>query len=245
MQPRKRASAAKHEYVDSQSDHRAQVDLLQVDLVRHDHHVVLALAGELDLASADHLREAFQRVSRPAPEHVLLDLAQLEFMDASGLHVIYEAARGLGERLSVRPGSHRPLFRLGELDGELRFVGPQAESAEHQLAVRNIGYVRALYSVWQAEGLGAMAQLVPDDVVWHPSGADGRTLRGTDELLAFRARSDPPPIAAAAWFTAVGEDVIAESDHRLGGGAVKRIYSLFEFNHRRLVKATAVAGGRD
>ena len=55
----------------------------------------------------------------------------------------------------------------------------------------------------------------------------------------------PPPISAPAWFTAVGEDVIAESDHRLGGGGLGRVYSLFEFHDRRLVKATAVAGGRE
>lgn len=230
--------------MDLPSKQAGHLDLLQVDILRDDHDVVLALAGELDLASADHLREAFRRVDRLSPERIVLDLAELEFMDASGLHVIFEAARALADDLSVRPGWHRPTFRLGGLDSELRFVGSGAESPAYRVAARNLGYTRALYSVWQAEGVGAMAELVPDDVVWRPSGFEGRGLCGTDELLRFWARANPPAVATPAWFTAAGDDVIIESQHVLGPGTVRRTYSLFEFRDQRLIKATAVAAGR-
>lgn len=205
--------------------------------------VVLALAGELDVASADHLREGFRRVSRLAAENVLLDLEQLEFMDASGLHVIAEAAAELGERLCVRPGAYVPLFSLGGLEGRLQLVAEDSVSRAHDLAIRNIAYMRALYSVWQTQGIDAMVALVPGDVDWQPSEAEGRVLRGTEELLEFWGAAEPVPVATPAWFTAVGEDVIIESAHRLRHGAIRRIYSLYEFRGPRLVKATAVLAG--
>jgi hypothetical protein len=225
------------------TDHSAHLDLLQVDIVRADREVVLDLGGELDVASADHLREGFRRASRLAAENVLLDLDQLEFMDASGLHVIVEAAARLGDRLWVRPGTYVPLFTLGGVLGRLQFLAPAPAAPAHELAIRNIGYMRALYSVWHTQGIDAMVALVPEDVDWQPSEAEGRVLRGSDELLEFWDGARPVPVAEPAWFTAVGEDVIIESAHQVEPGAITRIYSLYEFSGPRLVKATAVDAG--
>ena len=49
--------------------------------------VTVALAGELDLATAESLRNRLLQVasSDPAPEHVVLDMSALEFLDASGI----------------------------------------------------------------------------------------------------------------------------------------------------------------
>ena len=55
----------------------------------------LRLAGELDLASAPRLTEALLDVAWPAAE-VHLDLADLSFLDSSGLRVILELARSRG-----------------------------------------------------------------------------------------------------------------------------------------------------
>ena len=51
------------------------------------------LIGELDMATVTQLKEALETVSRNGP--VTLDLAQLTFIDSTGLHVIMEFARSL------------------------------------------------------------------------------------------------------------------------------------------------------
>ena len=51
----------------------------------------LALIGELDMATVTELKAALQSVSRSDP--VTLDLAQLTFIDSTGLHAIMELAR--------------------------------------------------------------------------------------------------------------------------------------------------------
>lgn len=61
----------------------------------HVHHLVqgartrLVPSGELDLATAPVLRDAALRAAREH-EEVLLDLSELDFMDLSGLRVLYE-----------------------------------------------------------------------------------------------------------------------------------------------------------
>jgi anti-sigma B factor antagonist len=50
--------------------------------------------GELDLAVADQLREALER----APGHVLVGLEGCEFIDSTGIAVIVQAHRALGEK---------------------------------------------------------------------------------------------------------------------------------------------------
>jgi anti-sigma B factor antagonist len=53
--------------------------------------VVLALSGELDLASAPELEKALGDLQPKAGQRVLLDLAQLTFMDSTGLGVVVRA----------------------------------------------------------------------------------------------------------------------------------------------------------
>ena len=78
---------------------------------------VVAVGGELDMASSPALDQAIERV-RPGPEErIVLDLAALEFMDVSGLRVLLDAhhrAKTKGVRLTlvnVR-GEVRRLFRV-------------------------------------------------------------------------------------------------------------------------------------
>jgi anti-sigma B factor antagonist len=77
----------------------------------------LVLSGELDIASADSVREAMA----PSLERggiVLVDLTNLRFMDSSGVHVLLEAAKQLdGKGCLLLHGVHDPVARLFELVG--------------------------------------------------------------------------------------------------------------------------------
>lgn len=55
----------------------------------------LVLEGELDMATADELRDRLLAKPREGP--LLLDFSGITFMDSSGLRVLLEAAQGRGE----------------------------------------------------------------------------------------------------------------------------------------------------
>jgi anti-sigma B factor antagonist len=72
--------------------------------------VVVSLAGELDLATAERLRARLTDLvqSDPPPVRMVLDLAALDFVDASGISVLIGAQRALatrGGRLVLRSPS--------------------------------------------------------------------------------------------------------------------------------------------
>jgi anti-sigma B factor antagonist len=56
-------------------------------------HAQLALRGELDMSSAPQLTRELEAVEANHPKEILLDLAELSFMDVSGLRTILDAAR--------------------------------------------------------------------------------------------------------------------------------------------------------
>lgn len=81
--------------------------------------VVLALSGELDLATAPQLDRRLRDLGEPRPGRLLLDLRGLEFMDSVGLASIIRAQRSAdahGHRLSLRRGASQ-VERLIELSG--------------------------------------------------------------------------------------------------------------------------------
>jgi anti-sigma B factor antagonist len=92
---------------------------------------VVAVEGELDLATAPDLERslgAVQRDGRP----VVLDLRQVSFMDSSGLRAVLAAdarARASSSRLALvagPPSVHR-VFELTLLDRRLEFVDDPAQ----------------------------------------------------------------------------------------------------------------------
>jgi anti-sigma B factor antagonist len=92
--------------------------------------VRLALHGELDLATADLVADRL-RALRERRETVLLDLDELEFIDAAGLRVVLTAAddaRRDGWELTVTRGSApvRRLFELLDVDGRVPLEGGPA-----------------------------------------------------------------------------------------------------------------------
>ena len=76
----------------------------------------LALTGELDLATIPELEDRLRRL-RAAGNNVELDLSGVEFMDASGLHVIARAMSEAGERrwLTISPRLSPQVRRLFEM----------------------------------------------------------------------------------------------------------------------------------
>lgn len=88
------------------------VDLLSVSVGRDpDGTPVIALAGQLDLASAAHAEEGFAQLPQPADgalTPLVVDLGDLTFMDSSGLTVLLRAVRrGYAVRLRNPPRNVR------------------------------------------------------------------------------------------------------------------------------------------
>ena len=80
---------------------------------------VLAVSGELDLASTPTLEQELDRVRAGTPSLIIIDLRELEFMDSTGLSVLIRAhqhAQQTGYRLGIVNGS-RQIRRLLSLTG--------------------------------------------------------------------------------------------------------------------------------
>jgi anti-sigma B factor antagonist len=56
---------------------------------------VVKLAGELDLYNAPRVRDALVEACADAPERVIIDLTEVEFIDSTALGVLIEARRKL------------------------------------------------------------------------------------------------------------------------------------------------------
>jgi anti-sigma B factor antagonist len=87
----------------------------------------IAVAGELDLASAGELEAELKTVESSNPELVVLDLRELEFMDSTGLRTLLAAharAQDRGARLIVvRPPSEvGRVLQVTRMDEHLELV---------------------------------------------------------------------------------------------------------------------------
>jgi len=68
---------------------------------------VVAVVGELDVATAQRLEDALRTIEATDVEQVIVDLAGLTFVDSSGVHLITRAeerCRTTAKRLGLRPG---------------------------------------------------------------------------------------------------------------------------------------------
>lgn len=88
---------------------------------------VVVLVGELDLATAGGLRTRLTTLAQadPPPTDVVLDMAGLDFVDASGISVLLSSQRALsvgGSTLRLRAPSRmvRKVLRLLDLDAVLQ-----------------------------------------------------------------------------------------------------------------------------
>ncbi|MGI9119639.1 MAG: STAS domain-containing protein [Acidimicrobiales bacterium] len=100
---------------------------LRINVVHLDGSAQLLLDGELDLLTAPDLwRSASEVVARlPSRSELVIDLSQLDFLDAAGLGVLVRLrnhlrSKGSALHLDAAPSRVRRVFELTELDGLLR-----------------------------------------------------------------------------------------------------------------------------
>lgn len=92
-----------------------------------DGEVRLAVAGELDIASAPDLRGRIEQFELSHPHTLALDLADVTFMDVSGMRVLLEVAQRAKSR-KARFVIHNPrrcasrVFGLTAVDQQLEIV---------------------------------------------------------------------------------------------------------------------------
>ncbi|MGH2876315.1 MAG: STAS domain-containing protein [Solirubrobacteraceae bacterium] len=91
----------------------------RVEVRRLQDAAVIAVAGELDLASGPELEAELERVAGPDMRLLVIDLSGLEFMDSTGLSIIVRAHQrldGEGCELGLVRGSPQ-VQRLLDLTG--------------------------------------------------------------------------------------------------------------------------------
>jgi anti-anti-sigma factor len=80
---------------------------------------VLALSGELDLGSSPQLAAALDRLERGGSDRMILDLAELEFIDVTGLRLLLRVHERVSQHggelvlVNVRAAVHRLLKLTG------------------------------------------------------------------------------------------------------------------------------------
>lgn len=98
-------------------------DLLTIDRQEEDGSVTLSLHGEVDLLSAPLLRQGLRDAAQASPRRIVLDLAELDFIDSTGVHTLLEAQSYIGSNdhalvlANVPPHVHR-LFRITGVDAQ-------------------------------------------------------------------------------------------------------------------------------
>lgn len=100
-----------------------------VAIGRVDGQAVVTVWGEVDIATAPQLWRALETVLDEGQRRLVLDFANLRFIDASGLRVIaaaQERCRAAGGELAVRSASAftLKLFRITGMDKTLRIETP-------------------------------------------------------------------------------------------------------------------------
>jgi anti-sigma B factor antagonist len=84
--------------------------------------VVVSLAGELDLYNAEEIRAALAEAIATAPRCVVVDMAEVEFVDSTALGVLVEARSQLGAdafRLAAPQLGTRRALEVSGLDRHL------------------------------------------------------------------------------------------------------------------------------
>jgi anti-anti-sigma factor len=103
------------------SDGQTPPGRLSITVDMGESEVLLALDGELDLASVGELEQRLAGAQAHAPTRLVVDLGRLAFIDSSGLRAIIQAdaqARAQGTDLVLRPGGPS-IQRVFELTGAL------------------------------------------------------------------------------------------------------------------------------
>jgi anti-sigma B factor antagonist len=100
---------------------------LEITTERRNGKTLMALVGELDIASAPRFEEGLSEVEGNSPGILVLDLRQVEFIDSTGLRAVIaadERARAAGRRFVVvrGPAAVERVFSVTQLDQRLEIV---------------------------------------------------------------------------------------------------------------------------
>ena len=102
------------------------------EVVRQGEDVIVRLAGELDLYNAPILREALGAAVEQPPRRLVVDLAEVSFVDSTALGVLVEARSLLRDReefVLAAPGAEtRRTLQVSGLDRHIR-VADTVEAA--------------------------------------------------------------------------------------------------------------------
>lgn len=109
-------------------------DHFRVEVRHASDRVVLALRGELDLASAPALQAEIEEAAGGGAPRIVLDLTDLEFIDSTGLRIMlaaHENARERGQELVLTQASEQVqrLLRITGVGEHLRIIDPSDEIA--------------------------------------------------------------------------------------------------------------------
>lgn len=112
---------------------RFDADGMLVEVTHHGTTSGIQLVGECDLAQQETLRASVLEVFTVGPEHIVLDLSDLTFIDSTGIHFVIELhkrARRQGVRLVICPSSRQVqrIFDLCGLTARLPFL-PAVDSS--------------------------------------------------------------------------------------------------------------------
>jgi len=84
---------------------------------QRDGSVVVRLAGELDLYNADDVRRALAQAIDGSPKRVVVDMADVEFVDSTALGVLIEARSKLGRSDLLLAGPQLETRRTLQVSG--------------------------------------------------------------------------------------------------------------------------------
>ena len=100
---------------------------------REGEEVVLVLAGEIDMKCSVKLRDKLLALLKDKPPVLVVNMAQVEFMDSSGLGTLVEALRwsrrnGGQFKLAELAQSVRSIFEISRLDSVFDVYDTEAEA---------------------------------------------------------------------------------------------------------------------
>jgi anti-anti-sigma factor len=100
---------------------------------------IVRVAGEVDMAHEDAVREELRRAAEADPRGIVVDLTECEFIDSSGVRALLlsreaDGPEGAGQRLSVAASSEQILRILGVMGIDRVIpVHPTVEEAAAEL----------------------------------------------------------------------------------------------------------------
>jgi anti-anti-sigma factor len=112
-------------------------DLARIEFTVRDDVVIARLSGEVDLSNATDVGDELTAAVPNSALGLVLDLTATEYLDSSGVHLVFELAERLRRRqqelrVVVPPGAPiRRILRIVELDDTVPVVGTVEEAIEH------------------------------------------------------------------------------------------------------------------